>query len=303
VTFSQDSRSRILVIGTGAIGSFYGSALQIAGADVSAVCRSEYDVVRENGFEIESKRLGNRVFHPAQTVRSAADYQGGPPDYLILAVKVVAGIDRVALIRDAVGPNTVIVLIENGVEIESEIAQAFPDNELISALAFVQVSRVAPGRVVHYAFGDLHFGNYPSGLSDQAKYLAGMLEDGGIKTVFNPISVLGGGLDTDDILSAIEGTSFVRRAMEEVCAVASAAGHPLPSSLVEQYINGTRKAPAYKTSMALDLEHGRPMEVEVILGNAVRAGRRENVRIPLLESLYALMKMVERKNEKLSADD
>jgi 2-dehydropantoate 2-reductase len=319
VTFSQDSRSRILIIGAGAIGSFYGAALQIAGADVSVVCRSEYDTIRETGFQIESKRLGKRVFQPAQTLRSAADYQGGPPDYLILSVKVVAGIDRVAVIRDAVGPDTVIVLIENGVEIESEIAQAFPDNELISALAFVQVSRVAPGRVVHYAFGDLHFGNYPSGFSDRAKRLAGMLEDGTIKpvptedvvgarwqkclwnTVFNPISVLGGGLDTDDILSAIEGTSFVRRAMEEVCAVAAATGHPLPSSLIEQYITGTRKAPPYKTSMALDLESGRPMEVEVILGNAVRAGRRENVRIPLLESLYALMKMVERKNEKSSA--
>ncbi|MEN3364276.1 MAG: 2-dehydropantoate 2-reductase [Burkholderiales bacterium] len=316
MTHPQESQSRMLIIGAGAIGSFYGAALQLQGADVSVVCRSEYDTVREHGYEIESKRLGNRVFLPAQTLRSAADYAGGPPDYVVLSVKVVEGTDRVALIRDAVGPDTTIVLIENGVEIESEIADAFPDNELISALAFVQVSRVGPGKVRHYAFGDLHFGTYPSGLSERARLLASMLERGGIKpiltedvvtarwqkclwnAVFNPISVLGGVLDTDDMLSAQDGTPFVRAAMEEVCAVAAAAGHPLSPELIDQYIEGTRKAPAYKTSMALDFENGRPMELEVILGNAVRAGRRENVSIARLETLYALMKMVERKNGK-----
>jgi len=313
--------SRILVVGAGAIGAFYGAALQAAGADVSVVCRSEYETVRESGFSVESKRLGDRVFRPVQTLRSAGDYQGGPPDYVIVCVKVVEGTDRAALIRDAIGPQTAIVLIENGVEIEGEIAEAFPDNELISALAFVQVSRVAPGKVRHYAFGDLSFGNYPSGLSDRAKRLGTLLETGGVKctltedvvsvrwqkclwnAVFNPISVMGGVLDTGHILGSEEGEALVRCTMREVCAVAAAAGHPIPEALIDQYIDGTRKAPAYKTSMALDYENGRPMETEVILGNAVRAGRRENVAIPSLEALYALMKMVERKSGLHRAQD
>lgn len=316
MTASPHSQSRILVVGAGAIGSFYGSALQSQGADVSVVCRSEYDIVREHGYVIESQRLGDRVFRPSQTLRSAADYQGGPPDYLIVSVKVLEGVDRAALIRDAVGPNTAIVLIENGVEIEDEIAAAFPGNELISALAFVQVSRVQPGKVRHYAFGDLTFGNYPAGVSDKSKQLAAMLEAGGIRptltdnvvttrwqkcvwnTVFNPVSVLGAVFDTADMLTAVEGAPFVRRAMAEVCAVAAATGHPLPPVLIDQYIGATAKAPAYKTSMALDFENNRPMEVEVILGNAVRAGRREQVEVPILETLYALMKMVERKKER-----
>lgn len=304
---------RILIIGAGAIGAFYGAALQAAGADVSVACRSEYETVRERGFSIESQRLGNRTFIPAQTVRAAGEYQGGPPDYAIVCVKVVEGTDRAALIRDAVGAETVIVLIENGVEIEGEIAEAFPDNELISALAFVQVSRISPGKVKHFAFGDLHFGNYPSGLSDSTRRFADLLGAGGIKcsltedvvtarwqkclwnAVFNPISVLGGVLDTGHILGTPEGEALVRRAMQEVCAVAAATGHPLDMSLAGQFIEGTRNAPPYKTSMALDYENGRPMETEVILGNAVRAGRREGVAIPSLEALYALMKMVEQK--------
>ena len=310
---SADSTPRILVIGAGAIGAFYGAALQAGGADVAVVCRGEFDAVRENGFSIESARLGDRVFRPSQTVRTAADYQGGPPDYALVCVKVVEGTDRAALIRDAVGPETAIVLIENGVEIEGEIAEAFPDNELISALAFVQVSRIAPGKVRHFAFGDLKFGNYPSGLTQRTQRLADLLEAGGIKSsltddvvtarwqkclwnaVFNPISVMGGVLDTGHMLGTTEGEALVRRAMQEVCAVAAAAGHPLSESLIDQFIEGTRKAPPYKTSMALDYENGRPMETEVILGNAVRAGRREKVAIPSLEALYALTKMVERK--------
>ncbi|OWW20036.1 ketopantoate reductase family protein [Noviherbaspirillum denitrificans] len=304
---------RILIIGAGAIGAFYGAALQTAGANVSVVCRSELDAVRANGFSIESKRLGNRTFKPVQTLGTASDYQGGAPDYVVVSVKVVEGTDRAALIRDAVGPGTAIVLIENGVEIEAEIAQAFPDNELISALAFVQVSRVAPGKVRHFAFGDLSLGNYPSSVTERTKRFAALLETGGIKctmtedvvtvrwqkclwnAVFNPISVMGGVLDTGHILGAPEGELFVRQAMREVCAVAAATGHPLDETLVGQYVEGTRKAPPYKTSMALDYENGRPMETEVILGNAVRAARRENVAIPALEALYALMKMVERK--------
>jgi 2-dehydropantoate 2-reductase len=311
---SELTSSRILVVGAGAIGAFYGAALQSGGADVSAVCRGEFETVRENGFAVESQRLGDRVFRPSQTLRSAADYQGGAPDYLVISVKVVEGTDRAALVRDAVGPKTTIVLIENGVEIEDEMAEAFPDNELISALAFVQVSRVGPGKVRHYAFGDLSFGNYPSGLTERTRHFAALLEAGGIKcsltedvvsarwqkclwnAVFNPISVMGGVLDTGHILGSEEGEAFVRRTMHEVCAVAAATGHPIPDTLIDQFIEGTRKAPPYKTSMALDHENGRPMETEVILGNAVRAGRREKVAIPSLEALYALMKMVERKS-------
>ncbi|HJV82836.1 2-dehydropantoate 2-reductase [Noviherbaspirillum sp.] len=316
MTAATEAKKRVLIIGAGAIGSFYGAALQAGGADVAVVCRSELEVVREQGYEIDSDSLGKRCFRPSQTLREVSDYQGGPPDYLVVCVKVVDGTDRVALMGNAVGPDTVIVLIENGIEIEAEIAQAFSRNELISALAFVQVSRIAPGKVKHFAFGGLSFGNYPSGLSDRARQLGKLLERGGIactltedvitarwkkcvwNAVFNPISVLGGVLDTGHILHAEGGEAFVRRAMEEVAAVAAATGHPLSDSLIGKLLDGTRDAPLYKTSMALDFENGRPMEVEAILGNAVRAGRRENVDIPVLESLYALMKMVQLKSGK-----
>ena len=311
MTQSIQPKSRILIVGAGAIGSFYGALLAEKGADVSVVCRSEFEIVREHGLAIESSVFGDRIFRPAQVLRSAAEYQGGFPDYLIVSVKVVHGVDRSALIRDAVGPDTAIVLIENGVEIEAEIAAAFPANELISALAYIQVSRTGPGKVKHHALGDLTLGNYPSGASARCRQLADLLQRDGIRctvseqvvtarwhkcvwnAVFNPISVLGGALDTAAILAPPEGVAFVRGVMQEVIRVAAAAGHALPPAMVDQYIDGTRRAPPYKTSMALDYENGRAMEIEVILGNVVRAGRRESVAIPALEALYALLKMIE----------
>lgn len=302
----------VLVVGAGAIGAFYGAVLARQGARVSVVCRSDFATVSRSGFSIRSATLGDQAFRPERVLRDAADC-GPSPDYLLLTVKVLEGVDRAALIRPAVGPNTLIVLIQNGIDIESEIASAFPDNEVASGLAFVGVRRVAPGEIVHHAYGSLVMGNFPSGISPAVQQLAALFEAGGIgckltenvltarwqkavwNAVFNPISILGGVLDTATILATSAGEDFVRQAMAEVCAVAAALGHPLPADTIERNLAGTRAMGAYKTSMALDYENVRAMEVEAILGNAVRAGRRAGVAMPALEALYALTKMVEHK--------
>ena len=302
----------ILVVGAGAVGALFGSALARQGAEVSVVCRSDFDVVKQDGYDIASPLLGNHRFRPHEVYRDVAGCKT-PPDYLILTVKVLTGVDRAALIRPAVGPRTVIVLIENGIDIEAEIAAAFPDNELLSGLAIVTVGRGAPGKINHQSVGSLNLGRYPSGNSPAADQLAALLNGGGISckvtdnvvsarwqkavwnATFNPISILGGVLDTAVMLATPESRAFVHAAMDEVCAVAAGAGHPMHPKLADQLIAGTRDIPAYKTSMALDYEKGRPMEIEAILGNTVRAARKHGVATPILDTLYALAKMTEQK--------
>ena len=302
----------ILIVGAGAVGALFGSALARQGARVSVVCRSDFAVVQRDGYDILSPSLGDHRFRPHAVYREVGDCKA-PPDYLVVTVKVLAGVDRAALIRPAVGPDTVIVLIENGVDIEAEIADAFPHNELLSGLAIVGVGRTAAGKIHHQSMGSLSLGRYPSGSSTAAGHLASLFDAGGIgckvidnavtarwqkavwNATFNPISIMGGVLDTATILGTEESRAFVRAAMEEVCATAAAAGHPLHPKLIDQYIAGTLAIPAYKTSMALDYEHGRPMEIEAILGNTVRAARRHGVATPILDALYALAKMVEGK--------
>jgi len=302
----------ILIVGAGAIGALFGSALSRQGAQVSVVCRSDYDVVSREGYDITSPLLGNHRFYPHQVFRQAAECTT-PPDFLILTTKVLEGVDRTALIRPALGPKTVIVLIQNGVDIEAEIAAAFPENEILSGLAIVGVGRSAPGMVNHQTMGQLNLGRYPSGASPAAERLAALLNAAGIvckvtddvvgarwqkavwNATFNPISITGGMLDTSIMLGTPESTGFIRRAMEEVCAVAAAAGHPTHPKLIDQLIGSTKAIPPYHTSMALDYKYGRPMEIEAILGNTVRAARNHGVSTPILETLYALTKMIERR--------
>ncbi len=299
---------KILIVGAGAIGGLYGGLLARADADVAVVCRSDYDVVKRQGYRIQSGELGCWEFRPSQILRYAGEYQG-QADYVILCSKVTADVDRVELIRDAVSENTVIVFIQNGVDIEQELGQAFPDNELISGLAFVCCNRMAPGVIKHLAYGKLMLGNFPRGLQPKTLHLQDLFSRAGIECVvsedivagrwqkcvwnaaFNPLSVLSGGLATQAILQSQE--AFVRQIMREVCGIAEVCGHPLPDDVIEANIRNTYAMPPYKTSMLLDFERHHPMETEVILGNAVRAGLREGVACPNLQALYALMKLRE----------
>ena len=306
-------RPSVLVVGAGAIGGFYGGKLAQAGARVSVVSRSDYQAVKENGICVTSI-LGDFRFVPERVVRHVAEY-GEPPDYVLVGTKVVAESDTVELIKPVVGPRTAIVLIQNGVEIEQPVAEAFPGNEIISGLAFIGVSRVGPGKIHHQAYGRLTLGRYPGGSSQMAEKLAELLESCGVpceltsevvtarwkklvwNAPFNPISVLGGSIDTHTILENRESAHLVRRIMEEVCLVAKATGHELPPSVIQQNIDGTlAMEEPYKTSMLLDFEAGRAMEVEAILGNSVRAARREGAAVPHMETLYALLLLADRKN-------
>lgn len=309
----QDAVPSVLIVGAGAIGALFGSCLARQGARVSVVCRSDFDAVRRAGYTIRSELLGNHRFVPADVFRNVTDCPA-PPDYVVLTVKVLPEVDRVALVRPAVGPRTVVVLIQNGIDIEAEFVSAFPGNELLSTLAFVGVSRTAQGEIHHQTLGSLVMGRYPSGITPAAQKLAALFEAAGVpckltadvigarwqKAVwnasFNPISIMGGVLDTGMMLKTAEDEAFVRQVMREICAIAAADGHPMPPKLVDQLVAATLAMPPYKTSMALDYENGRPMEIEAILGNAVRAGRRHGVAIPALETIYALARMIENAN-------
>lgn len=295
----------VLVVGAGAVGGYYGGRLAQAGARVSVVARSDYEVVKNGGIHIESP-AGNFHFRPHGVFRSAAAFDGFA-DVILVGLKVLEHIQTADLIRDAVGPKTAILLIQNGVDIEPPVAEAFPENEILSGLAFICVHRTAPGKVVHQDYGRIVLGRYPAGSSEKARSLAEMFRRAGVpcevtedvitarwqklvwNAPFNPMSVLCGGANTQDMLGHEETTRLVRAVMEEVCAVAAATGHPLAADVVDRMIVDTRKMTPYKTSMLLDFEAGRPMEVEAIVGNAVRIARRLGVPVPHLETLYALL--------------
>ena len=305
---------RILVVGTGAIGGFYGGKLAQAGASVSTLCRSDYELVKSKGITVTST-LGNFHFTPEKVIRDLGEY-GPPPDYILVGLKVLPEIDTAEIIKEVVGPETAIVLLQNGVEIEEPVARAFPDNEIISGLAFICATRTSPGHIDHTDFGRLVIGRFPAGKSAKAEELATLFNDSGVvcdlsedvvtarwrklvwNAPFNPISVLGGGVDTKTMVENPESLELVRNVMEEVCLIATAAGHPLPGEVVQQNIDGTRAMAPYKSSMLVDFEAARPMEVEAILGIGLRVAKRHGVSAPHMESLYGLLKLVDSKIRK-----
>jgi 2-dehydropantoate 2-reductase len=290
-----------------------------AGAAVCVVSRSDFDSVRESGVRIQSPILGSTTFRPAAVFRKVADAPS--PDYLILSTKVLPQLDRAALIRPAVSAHTVIVLLQNGLDIEADVAQHYPHNELLSCIAFIAVVRTAAAEIHHQSAGFLTLGTYPRGTTPAGQRLAALFGEGGVKcrlvediqsarwqktlwnAAFNPLSILGPTLDTATLLREPESEQLVRALMQEVTNIARAAGHPLPENVIDQLIASTRAMPPYKTSMALDLEAHRPTEIEAILGNAIRAARRLAIDVPRLEMLYALARTVERARTQTGVDE
>ncbi|MCK5120448.1 MAG: 2-dehydropantoate 2-reductase [Methylococcales bacterium] len=298
---------KVLIVGAGAIGGFYGALLAKAGADVSVVCRSDYEIVKQQGYSINSNDLGNWTFTPSQVIKSSADYKE-QADYIILCSKIVPEANRIKLIQDAVSANTCIVFIQNGIDIEQELINAFPNNEIISGLAFICCNRLKPGVIQHLAYGKLTLGSL-NNKTNKTQHLSDLINQAGVESItsnniissrwlkclwnapFNPLSVLSDGLSTQEILATQE--AFIRTIMQEICNIAQACGHPLPDDSIDINIERTYTMPPYKTSMLLDYENNQPMEIEAILGNTVRAAQRVNVSCPRLDSLYALMKLKE----------
>ncbi len=304
---------RVLVIGAGGVGLYFSGRLSQAGAEVAVVARSDYETAVHGGYDIQSI-AGDFHFSP-EVLRSAAEYRG-EADYVLVATKVLPEVDLVSLLRPAIrSRKTSIVLIQNGINIEPPIREAFPENELLSTIAYIGVSRPAPGKVLHQGSGDLKCGVYPGGISDSARRLSEAFAAAGVKCElcedirfvrwnkllwnlpFNPVSVLAGEVDTRGMTQRDELEALCRRLMDEVLSVANACGVALTDKNADAQMEYTRNFPPYKTSMLQDFECGRPLEVEAILGNTVRLARHHSIPVPAMECCYALLASVNRQKQ------
>ncbi len=303
--------TRILLVGTGAVGGYYGGRLAQAGARITALCRSDYDAVSRKGITITSV-AGDFHFKPAEVIRDIRKFRGNP-DYIIVALKVLPEIDLAGMLDRVPGPHTSIVLLQNGIDIEAPVASAFPDSEIISALAFICASRPRHGHVEHQDFGTIAIGSYPAGASEKVARLADLfsrtvvpcrIENDIISARWkkllwnaplNPISVLAGGADTAEIMNSAPTLDLTRKIMEEVVLLSKRAGHPIPHDQINRSISDTIAMKPFKTSMLQDFEEGRPMEVEAILGNTLRIAGGHGISLPRIETLYGLLSLVDRK--------
>ncbi|KAJ1823443.1 hypothetical protein LPJ56_002981 [Coemansia sp. RSA 2599] len=276
-------------------------------------------MVVENGFQIKSELYGTHTYRPSKVVRSV-DEAADAYDYVVVCTKALPNQgDNSGIIANAVRKHTAIVLIQNGIGIEDPFVARYPDNPVVSVVAYIDASQPANGVIEHGSSSGLVVGAHPQA---NMVRLAQLWNQNGVKCLvtekiqafrwlklawnasFNPISVVSGGNDTQKMLEDEECRKLIRDVMVEVYRLGEAAvGEPLPVFMgvdgPDAYIGYTdRPGTTVYPSMLMDYRAKRPMEHAVILGRPIEIARSLGVPVPHMETIYALLLMVEKQNLK-----
>jgi 2-dehydropantoate 2-reductase len=308
---------RIGVVGAGAIGGWIAARLALAGEQVSLLARGEtLDASRRDGLRLTQGEDTAEV-----AVRASDDPAGlGVQDVLVIAVKAPSLADAAEAARPMIGPETLIVPMLNGVPwwftIEplvsvdpgGRIAAALPGERIIGCVVHAACSRTEPNHVVVKHADKLILGEIDGGISDRIGELATLFEGGGIgieqsdnvrraiwyklwgNATINPLSALTRST-ADRLLAEPHVRAFALDAMAELAAVGAAIGCPISES-GEDRMAVTAKLGAFKTSMLQDVEAGRRIEIEALLGAPREIASRVGIPTPQLDRIYGLTRLM-----------
>ena len=298
----------IAVIGAGAVGAYYGGRLAQHGHDVHFLLRSDYKHVARNGWTIKSHHGDFKL--PPGTMHVYDNVQRMPrADWVIVTLKATANDQLQPLISPLIKDNTKILTMQNGLGNEERLAELFGPQRILGGLAFVCIHRPEPGLIHHMDHGYVRVGEFIETGNEHARAISDMFRKSKVecdvleslkkgrwaKLVWNvPFSGLGGALEmaTDELLMSRQGQDLVRAIMKEVIAGARGCGVDLSESVIDQRMKETSTMGSYKSSMQIDREARRPMEVEAILGEPVRQAAIAGVAMPITAELYRLATVV-----------
>ncbi len=310
----QTAKPRIGIIGTGAIGGYYGLMLAKGGHDVHFLLRSEYQAVVDNGITIDSLVHGELNLKPVQAYRDVADMP--PCDVLLVGAKATTNLELAPILARAAAPGARIILLQNGLKNEEYLRPHLPDNvHLIGGLCYVCLFREAPGVVKHQANGLIDLG-YHSGPAD-AEQAAALIKE--TETLFTSSGVPAKAMANIDaarwqklvwnaafngvhvvlnagtvaLLDNPSSRQLIRDLMDEVVGAAKACGHSMPEDYPEKLLMGTRKMPDYYASMYHDWLHKRPMELDSLYGEALKLAAAAGYSMPRTEALLNMLRFIE----------
>ncbi|RAL14715.1 ketopantoate reductase family protein [Aspergillus homomorphus CBS 101889] len=321
------AKTRVLLLGSGGIGTIAALNLECGNqAEVTAVLRSNFPTVIDRGFEIISCDHGHlHNWRPTHVVNAVPEVTHSsdvaPFDYIVCTTKNVPDIGPSVcdIIAPAVSPGrTVIVLIQNGLNIEKPFATRFPHNILLSGISRNDAHEIAPGVIEQIDHDKLQIGAFGDPSQDPATQIEAAVQfvqmySAGGKTkcyhepnvqrerwsklvynaAFNPISALTG-LSTGDLQNAgnaLDG--LLIPAMNEVLTVAHAAGVDLPHDTIATTLERNPPQRKIYPSMQKDVTKGNFLEHEVIIGEVVREAQRRGIATPILSTLYHLCACVQ----------
>lgn len=297
------------IIGTGAVGGYYGGRLAHAGNEVHFLLHSDYDYVHEHGLQVDSCD-GSFHLDAPNIYPTTADMP--KVDVVIVALKTTRNHMLKELLPPLLHPETLVLLIQNGIGPEPILQQQFPNLYLAAGLAFICSAKTEPGRVNHQCYGSINIGNYSCKNQQIVDRLIQDFTEAGIKAAsieyhearwkkavwnmpFNGMTVVMNA-QTNQLLANPATMQLIRRQMMEVIGAAQALGvKGLDESFADRMIEMTLSMTPYSPSMKLDYDFHRPMEIDYLYSNAIAEAHRAGYAMPCLEMLEAQLRFLQEK--------
>lgn len=301
---------RYAVIGTGAIGGYYGGQLMRTGNEVNFLLHTDFEYVKENGLQIDSC---NGSFHldNVNAYRSTADMP--EVDVVLVCLKST----REHLLKEMLPPliknNPLVVLIQNGIGLEDDLQAAFPELQIAAGLAFICSGKVGPGHIDHQCYGSINIGNFSCHDESLMTHFVEELRAAGIET--NPVEYLEArwkkavwnmpfngmtvalNTTTDKLLENPSTRQLIRDQMMEVVGASKALGvKGIDETFVEKMIQMTDEMTPYKPSMKLDYDFHRPMEIDYLYTKGIHQAKEAGYTMHKLEMLEQELRFLEECN-------
>ena len=295
------AQPRIAIIGSGAMGCYYGARLAQHGHDVKFLMRADLAYVRDHGLEIKSC-AGDFTLPQVQAFGTTAEM--GPCDLIFIALKTTANAALADLLPPLLHPGPIIVTLQNGLGTEALLAALHRADQVLGGVCFVCINRTASGLIDHISDGDVALGEFEGGPRPRTEQISALLNacripsrvEASLGVVrwkklvwnipFNGLSITGGGITTADILGDPGLAAAARELAEEAVVAAAALGHPLPDGWADYQIARTPAMGPYKPSSMIDFVENRPVEVEAIWGEPVRQALAAGASVPRMVDLY-----------------
>jgi 2-dehydropantoate 2-reductase len=303
---------KIAVIGAGGLGGYYGGLLARAGHEVTFIARGVHlAALQEKGLQVKSVH-GDFHVEPVRATDNPKEL--GPADLVLVCVKTPALDAAARAARPMVGPDTVVMGLQNGIEAPGRIGAAVGMEHVLGAVTWIAANIEAPGVLRQVStFRRIVLGELDGSISPRLQQTVEALRRMGIaveatdnirKVLWTKFVFIAGfsgvgaltRLEVGDYRSLPETRTLMTSLMGEVEALARASGVHVDSDAVGQalaIIDGA--APAMKPSMQRDVEAGRPSELESMVGVVTRKGRELGVPTPTAEMVYAALLPVELK--------
>lgn len=298
------------IIGTGAIGGYYGAKLAHAGKEVHFLLHSDYEYVRANGLQVDSCD-GNFVLPQVNAYDST--HRMPKADVVLVGLKSTNQHLLRSLLPPLLHERTLVVLIQNGIGLEADVQACFPHLFLAAGLAFICSAKTEPGRINHQCYGSINIGNFSC--KDQQlidAVLADFVESGidaheveyyearWKKAVWNmPFNGMTVALQTqtDRLLKNPATRQLIYEQMMEVIGAANALGvDSLDESFAQKMMQMTDEMVPYSPSMRLDFDFHRPMEIEYIYSRPIAEARTAGFAMTRLEMLERELRFIDARS-------